>query len=51
MFEECMHWCLGILATPSSETIATLHHFHPLAEVDLPPFVDDFHLKTNLVLD
>jgi hypothetical protein len=38
-------------ATPLAKTIATLHHFHPLVEVDLPPFVDDFNPKTNLVLD
>jgi hypothetical protein len=36
---------------PLVETITTFHHLHPLAEVDLPRFVDDFHLKTNLVLD
>jgi len=29
----------------------TLHHFHPLVEVDLPPFVDDFNPKMDLVLD
>jgi hypothetical protein len=23
---------------PSTKTITTLHHFHPLVEVDLPPF-------------
>jgi hypothetical protein len=27
----------------------TLHHFHPLVEVD--PFVDDFNPKMDLVLD
>jgi hypothetical protein len=36
---------------PLVETITTFHHFHPLDEVDLPRFVDDFHLKMNLVLD
>ncbi len=36
---------------PLTETIATLHHFHPLPKVDLPSFVDDFHPKTNFVLD
>jgi len=25
--------------------------FHPFAEVDLPPFVDDFHLKTKVTLN
>jgi len=38
-------------ATPLAKTIATLHHFHPLVKVDLPPFVDDFNPKTDLVLD
>jgi hypothetical protein len=28
-----------------------LCHLHPLAEVDFPPFVDDFHPKTDFVLD
>ncbi len=39
------------LVAPLVETIATLHHLHPLPKVDLPPFVDNFHPKTNLVLD
>jgi hypothetical protein len=34
--------------TPSTKTIATLHHFHPLVEVDT--FVDDFNPKMDLVL-
>jgi hypothetical protein len=29
----------------------TFCHFHPLAKVDLPPFINDFHPKMNLVLD
>ncbi len=37
------------LVAPLVETIMTLRHLHPLAKVDLPPFVDDFHLETNLV--
>jgi hypothetical protein len=36
---------------PSTKTITTFRHLHPLAEVDLPPFVDDFYLETNLVSD
>ncbi len=28
-----------------------LCHLHPLAEVDFPLFVDDFHPKTDFVLD
>jgi hypothetical protein len=39
------------LVAPIIETIATLRHLHPWPEVDLSPFVDDFHPKTNLVLD
>jgi hypothetical protein len=39
-----------IHTAPSTKTIATLHHFHPLVEVDLPPFVDDFNSKMDLVL-
>ncbi len=37
--------------TPSAETIMTLCHLHPLVEVDLPPFVEDFHPEMDLVLD
>jgi hypothetical protein len=36
---------------PLTETIATLRHLHPLPKVDLPLFVDNFHLETDLVLD
>jgi hypothetical protein len=39
------------LAAPSSKTIVALCHFCPLAEVDLPPFVDNCHPKMDLVLD
>jgi hypothetical protein len=41
----------SILVAPSVETITPFWHLHPLIAVDLFPFVDDFHLKTNLVLD
>jgi hypothetical protein len=49
-------WLVHALAlytftTPSIETIVTLHHLHPLAEVDLLPFVDNCHLDIDLVLD
>jgi hypothetical protein len=37
--------------TPSAKTITTFCHLHPLVEVDFPYFVDNFHPKTNLVLD
>jgi hypothetical protein len=36
---------------PLTKTIMALHHFHPLVKVDLPLFVDDFHLETNFILD
>jgi hypothetical protein len=39
------------LIAPSTETIVAFRHLHPLVEVDLPPFVNNFHPKTNLVLD
>jgi len=51
MFEQCVHWPPTLFVTPSTETIATFCHLHPLVEVDLPPFVNNFHLETNLVLD
>jgi hypothetical protein len=41
----------NILTTPSTETIVAFCHLHPLAKVDFPPFVDDFHLNMDLVLD
>jgi hypothetical protein len=28
-----------------------LYLLHPLVEVDFPPLVDDFHLKTKVTLD
>jgi hypothetical protein len=39
------------LAAPLVETIADLCHLHPLDEVDLAPFVNDFHLEMDFVLD
>ncbi len=38
-------------AAPLVETIAALRYIHPLVEVDLPPVVDDFHPKIDLVMD
>jgi hypothetical protein len=37
--------------TPPTKTIVAFHSLHPLAKVDLTPFVNDFHLETNLGLD
>jgi hypothetical protein len=31
--------------------MGVLHLLHPPAKVDLPPFVDDFHLETKVTLD
>jgi hypothetical protein len=42
---------LNKLATPFDETTRVLCFFHPLVEVDLPPFVDDFHHETKVILD
>jgi hypothetical protein len=36
---------------PSNDTMATLCFFHPLVKVDLPPFVDDFHLEIKVILN
>jgi hypothetical protein len=38
------------LAAPLAKTIMARCHLHPLAKVDLPRFVNDFHPETNLVL-
>jgi hypothetical protein len=35
----------------SDKTTRNLHLLHPLAKVDLPPFVDDFHPKMEVTLD
>jgi hypothetical protein len=39
------------ITTPSTKTITTLHHLHPLVEVDFSPFVNDFHLEMDFTLD
>jgi hypothetical protein len=35
---------------PFNETIEIFCFFHPLAEVDFPPFIDDFHFDTKVIL-
>jgi hypothetical protein len=40
----------NILVIPSNETMATFHLLHPLINVDLLPFVDDFHLDIEIIL-
>jgi hypothetical protein len=39
------------LVAPSNETTRILRLFHPLAKVNISPFIDDFHLKTEVILD
>jgi hypothetical protein len=51
MFEQCVHWPLTLLQPHQLRPIVTIRHLYPLAKVDLPLFVDDFHRKMNLVLD
>jgi hypothetical protein len=41
----------NILVAPLAKTITTFRHLHPLAKIDLPPFVEDFHLEMDLILD
>jgi hypothetical protein len=41
---------LSTPATPFDETAKVLRLLHPLVEVDLPPFVDDFHLEMEVTL-
>jgi hypothetical protein len=41
----------SILVALSVVTILALRHLHPLAEVDLSFFVNDFHPEMDLVLD
>jgi hypothetical protein len=36
---------------PSNDTITTLCFLHPLVIIDLPPFVNDFHLQTKVILN
>jgi len=36
---------------PLAKTIAALHHVHPPAKVDIPPFVNYFHPKMDFILD
>ncbi len=37
--------------SPSNETMKILHLLDPLAKVNFPPFIDDFHLETKVTLD
>ncbi len=42
---------LNTPTTPFNETTRIFHLLHPLIEVDLPLFVDDFHPKTEVILN
>ncbi len=42
---------LNTPTTSFDETMWILCLFHPLAKVDPPPFVDDFHLQTEVTLN
>jgi hypothetical protein len=38
-------------ATPFDQTTRVLRLFHPLTKVDLPPFINDFHLEMEVTLN
>ncbi len=42
---------MNIVTVASEETIRVLCVFDPFIEVDLPPFIDDFHPKIEVTLD
>jgi hypothetical protein len=42
---------LNTLVALSDETTGVFRPFHPPTKVHLPPFVDDFHLKIEAILD
>ncbi len=42
---------LSTFVAPSNETKGVLCLLHPYAKVDLPPFIDDFHLETKVILE
>jgi len=41
---------VNTFAAPSVETITTLHHFHPLVKVNLPPFIDIMVLGVFMII-
>jgi hypothetical protein len=52
MYVQTIHaLASNIFVTLLVITILALRHLHPLVEVNLPPFVSDFHPKMDLVLD
>ncbi len=55
---SCRGTCLRVhalalrkLSTPFNETTRVFHLLQPLAKVDFPPFVDNFHLEMKVILD
>ncbi len=42
---------LSTHVAPSDETTWILCFLHPPIKVDLPPYVDNFHLETKVILD
>jgi hypothetical protein len=47
-----MHALIPSISTiPFDEITTTLHIFHPLANVNLPLFVDDFHQERKVILN
>jgi hypothetical protein len=51
-YAQAMHTLkINTHVAPSTETIVAICHLHPLAKVDLTPFVHDFHLETDIGLD
>jgi hypothetical protein len=43
--------CTSFDATPFDETTRVLYFLRPLVEVDLPPFLNDFHHEIEVTLD
>jgi hypothetical protein len=42
---------MNTLGVPFNKTMRIFHFLHPFVEVDFTSFVDDFHLKINVILD
>jgi hypothetical protein len=51
MLKQMHALALSISTIPSNETMVAFHLFHPLAHVNLPPFINDFHLEMEVTLD
>ncbi len=42
---------LSTFVAPFDKTMGVLRFLHPLAKVDFPPFVDNFHRETEVILN